>query len=206
LLPIITGLGTAFTVFAGVISGPMMLAVAAIAGGAFLIIDNWTALKEFFTNIFDNIDLTRELEEFKRISEKIAIGFKKSWQSVLNWFKNAFPNAFEFATNAIDKIVSGIEKVKSFLSSDSPLPQERNANRGRSISTDIQEIGTFEQKRAGRLVANRANAIASESNINNNNNVIVNLAVDKNGNPILESASSDNGLNNVDVNMGLITP
>tara|TARA_R100000951_G_scaffold23148_2_gene19295 strand:+ start:6888 stop:8495 length:1608 start_codon:yes stop_codon:yes gene_type:complete len=224
LLPIISGLGAVFgfvgsvvSAVAGVIGGPIILVVAALAAGALVLIKNWEEFKQFFIAIWDAIVAS---VQFADQFIKGFLGFsplekiKESWEPVKEWFNSlweditmAFNSAMDSIKKTINSITDKVKKVTQTIKNATGGAAELGAKVRGKVGGFFSKLNPFgDDDEEETIQPARANAIASESNINNNNNVIVNLAVDKNGNPILESASSDNGLNNVDVNMGLITP
>jgi hypothetical protein len=68
----------------------IMLVIAAIAFAAYLIIDNWTAIKKFFSNLWDNVTGI----------------FKNAWE----WVKNMF-----LSYTPVGLVIKHWEKIKAFF-------------------------------------------------------------------------------------------
>lgn len=225
LLPIIGSMGSVFSVVgsilagvAGVISGPVLIAIAAIAAGAAIIIQNWEQVKSFFISLGEFFKATflyidgfmqgflgfSPLEKMKEKWEPIKTFFKELWSSIVEEFKQEM----ELIGKIIDKATAGIRMITDKISSAAGGARELGEKVRGSIGGFFDKINPFSGDEEPSVnESNRVNSIASQSSINNNNNnVVVNLRVDKNQNPVVESASSDNGLRNLDVNMGVMIP
>jgi hypothetical protein len=224
IIPIFAGLGTvlatvagAFTTVAGVISAPVILALTALAMIAIVIKENWTELKEFFVAFWDGLVAGVKyadefiqgflgfspLEEVQSAWEPVKDFFMQLWDDIVESFNKSIENIRAIISSVTDKVKAVTDRIKGVTGGARELGEKV---RGK-VSGFFDSINPFSDDEEEITQPTRSNAIANQSNINNNNNnVVVNLAVDKNGNPIMESASSDNGLNNVDVNMGLVIP
>jgi|DEB0MinimDraft_10_1074344.scaffolds.fasta_scaffold00105_34 hypothetical protein len=217
LMPIITGIGVAFTTVVGILSSPVIAVIGLVALGAYTIIESWSELKAFFNAFWDGL-----VASIKFADEFIQgfFGFspiekiKNAWEPIKEWFSQFFDSIvgqFKRDIDQIKEIISsvttGITAVTDKIRSVTGGASELGAKAREKVSGFFDSINPFGDDEEEITQPTRSNAIANQSNINNNNNnVTVNLAVDKHGNPVLESAQSDNGLNNLDINTGLMIP
>ena len=101
---------------------PIGIAVAAIAGGAYLIYKHWDHLPEFFKEILSKAKAAFE-SVWGWISESASVPIetvKSLWSGFKGWFSDLFPDTSVFVGKAFDNIAkvmtSPIETVKSLWS------------------------------------------------------------------------------------------
>lgn len=101
--PLLSLGGTLATIF-GAIASPVGIAVAAIVGGAVLVVKNWDVVKKALVDVINYfIDLYNESLVFRYLVESLAIGFKQMF-AYLKFF-----------------VMAGIALVKGFVSNFTSL-------------------------------------------------------------------------------------
>ncbi|QRG66930.1 phage tail tape measure protein [Brevibacillus choshinensis] len=80
LAPVLAGVGGAFTALTGPI-GLVILAIAALAAAAYLIYENWDAIKEYMVNLWDSI---------LSATETAWEGIKQYFATTWNWIQSFF--------------------------------------------------------------------------------------------------------------------
>lgn len=126
IIPIIKGIGSAM-LFVGkaLLANPIFLAIALLAGAAYLIYQNWEPIKEFFVNLWGGIS-TYLLGVWEEIKAGFGGGiggvttllvnwsplgiFYKIFAGVLSYFGVDLPGKFtEFGSMIIDGLIGGIK-------------------------------------------------------------------------------------------------
>ncbi|MGL6015453.1 MAG: phage tail tape measure protein [Selenomonadaceae bacterium] len=132
LVPAFSAVGGALSgVFAALMANPIVLIIAGIAAAAFLIIKNWSTIKEFFSGLWDDIKniFSGVGEWFSNVfqgAKNLAIaawdgyigfyvaiwdGIKQVFSAVGNWFSQKFTEAKNLVMavwNGVPQLFSGI--------------------------------------------------------------------------------------------------
>lgn len=225
LIPIITSLGSVFagaaTIFgtvAAVLSGPVIAAIAAVGAIGFVIMENWeevklffTALGEFFVATFRYIDQFMQgflgfspIEQVQASWQPVKDFFIQLWQEIVIAFDNAMAWIGKTITKVTDKIKGVTDKIKAVTGGAKAIGEKARGFLNKLIGPAID---TLEPTLASSISPSRENSIAAQSpSLSNSNKVVVNLRVDKDKNPVLDSAESDKGLSSLAVNMGDMVP
>ncbi|MGM0816052.1 MAG: phage tail tape measure protein [Bacillota bacterium] len=119
--PAITAIKTMGTAFKAVsalfMTNPILIAVAAIAAAAFLIIQNWEPIKEFFSNLWEGIktvavDTWNSISSFfSEVWSGIVAVAKVIWDGLKAYFTfvfNLYKTVFETTWNTIKTVVTAI--------------------------------------------------------------------------------------------------
>lgn len=121
LIPIVKGIGLAMSVVGkAMLANPIFLAIALIAGAAYLIYNHWEPIKEFFSGIWETIKTAFD-GGILGISELILnwspLGlFYKAFAGVLNYFGMDLPAKFtDFGSMMLDGLMGGITTKLSAL-------------------------------------------------------------------------------------------
>jgi hypothetical protein len=218
LIPIFTSIagviGTVTGAFAGFIGLPILAVIGAIALGATAIVHNWEKVKAFFTALGEFFEATflfidEFLQGFLGFSplEKI----QESWMPVKEFFKNLFEDIKKIFNGVMDWIGSRIEKTTKMIQGVTGKIKSVTGGakaigeKARGLFDRFNPFGDDEPEESQAPISE--NRFASQANVNNNENKVeVNLRVDKNGNPVLDSAKSSNGIDNLNVNTGSMIP
>lgn len=115
--PVLKGIGVAFVALGkAMLANPIFLAIAALAGAAYLIYRNWDAVVGFFASIWDGIK-----EAFSGgvagVSSLIInwspLGlFYKAFAGVMSWFGIELPDKFtEFGGMLVSGLINGIKAM-----------------------------------------------------------------------------------------------
>lgn len=99
LTPAVAAIGAVF----GVILSPIGLAIAAIVGGAALIISNWQGISDFFAGLGDVIGTS-----LSNLGGSIGGAFATAWQSIGNWFGQTVHDAEKWGADFIATLANGI--------------------------------------------------------------------------------------------------
>ena len=170
LTPILRGLGGAFlwagravlglgTALLTTPVGWVLMAIAAIAGAAYLIYKNWTPIKAFFMGIWSRIK-TAFAGGFVGVNNLIAnwspLGlFYRAFTGVLGWFGIELPAKFtDFTSNICRSIVAGLAPLAGFIANLWSRLQATFGGGMASISALIinwSPVGMFYQAFAGVL-------------------------------------------------------
>jgi len=99
LTPAVAAIGAVF----GVILSPIGLAIAAIVGGAALIISNWQGISDFFAGLGGVIGTS-----LNKMGLLIDVAFATAWQSIGNWFSQTVHDAEKWGVDFIATLANGI--------------------------------------------------------------------------------------------------
>lgn len=168
--PLLVGLGTLMqlaplvgTAFA-VITGPIGIAVAAVAAATYVIIKNWDDIKTYFTTgggskIWNSIsgaatDLYRELRgAFTEISNFITAIWDKIGSNVKSIVGSSFKIVVDLISIAIDTIIGTVKFFSNILKGDFGSAFEAVRKMTQSIFGSIQNIVGNVLKSLGNYIA-----------------------------------------------------
>lgn len=229
LIPIVSFLGTAFITVSSAVAGfiaiggaPLIAVVAGIAAIASIVIDNWEEVKRFFSAFGEFL-----VAIFKYIDVRIKgfLGFSplemvsKAWGGLRDFFVDLWDGILGVFDESIGRIGALIDRATGWIKSitgdvNEATEEAKKLNElgGRTTVASAaksfrQSLGSGDFMNAESSMPFRSADLALKSQPVNNNQVVVNLRVDKNGNPIVDSAKTiSKDPYGLTVNMGQMTP
>lgn len=112
-------IGTAFTA----VTGPVGIAIAAIAGAAVLIVKNWDKIKEYFTTgngakFWDSIssNAQRLWKSLTTIFNAIRAFVTDVWEKIGSNVISYVSNAFNIVLSVVDAVISNVTDIINFFS------------------------------------------------------------------------------------------